>query len=196
MTMLSAVRSRQLDRDCEALHAALSPLREPAKGFLVATVGLPGSGKSHFARALARRVEVVHLESDRLRRVLFPTPRHGYKESARLFRAIHTVAETYLRDSRVVILDSTNLREEHRQQLVAIGERCGCPLLLVELTAPEGLIVQRLKRRSPYPDQAGIEVYVRMRAEAQPIQAPHRSVDTSRSISEVVRQIAGEIENL
>lgn len=187
----------QIQRDCAILEATLIPLPfARQRALLIALVGLPASGKTFLARALSARQPLVHLESDRLRAVLFRKPTHRYKESRRLFRAIHALAASYLSQGHVVVLDATNLREEHRQDLVDIGQNCAARVLLVEVTAPEGLIVQRLKGREHHPGQAGVEVYTRMRAEAEPIRLEHRSVDTSRDISEAINLIAGEIEEL
>ncbi|MPZ22924.1 MAG: AAA family ATPase [Dehalococcoidia bacterium] len=188
---------RGIERDCITLEAAIGDLpRRAARPFLLATVGLPGSGKSHFARGLCERLPCVLLESDALRRCLFARPRHGYKESGRLFTAIHALIERYLSDGYGVLLDSTNLREEHRQILKQIADDCGCPLLLVEVRAPEGLVIQRLRGREGLSGEAGIEVYMRMRGDAEPISLWHRSVDTSWDTTAAIEEIAREIEGL
>ena len=82
--------------DVAALHNALaaefsqvSPA--PTGGALVALCGLPGTGKSHFAAALARRLPCLVLSSDRLRKILVPQPRYTRGEHARVFRAAHAL---------------------------------------------------------------------------------------------------------
>ena len=188
-----SVNRRQ--RDLDRLTAGVRlPASKPTTPALIATVGLPGSGKSHFARALAARLPLVVLESDALRNVLFRKPRHGYKESRRLFAAIHALADRLLRDGYLVLLDATNLREEHRRDLKALAESSGSRFILVELTAPEGVILQRLKGRELRPEQAGIEVYLSMKDEAEPILLEHRSVDTSWDITSAIEEIAGDIQ--
>ncbi|MEX2237775.1 MAG: ATP-binding protein [Dehalococcoidia bacterium] len=188
---------RVKDEDLEKLARAITtPQVRTQRPALVATVGLPGSGKSHFAHLLAQRLPLVVLESDALRSILFRKPLHSYKENRRLFRALHALAERLLAEGHTVLLDATNLREEHRLDLKHIADRLSCPLILVELTAPEGLLIQRLKGRESRPAQAGVEVYVRMRAEAEPILLEHRCVDSSRDITSAIEEIAGEIERL
>jgi uncharacterized protein len=184
----------QLARDMTALRTAVAiPVDRLPRPVFVATVGLPGTGKSHFAGRLAAKVPLVHLESDRLRAVLFRNPTHGYKESRRLFRAIHALAEELIASGHSVLLDATNLREEHRADLKSIADRSRSRFFLVELRAPEGLVIQRLKGRELRQDQAGVEVYTKLRDEVQPIRLEHRSVDTSWDITTAVDELAGEL---
>jgi uncharacterized protein len=191
----AAILAARLQRDIETLRSVIRlPATKPVHPALIATVGLPATGKSHFARALAARLPLVVLESDALRSVLFRKPRHGYKESRRLFQAIHALAGRLLRDGYLVLLDATNLREEHRRDLKALAGSTGSRLILVELTAPEGVALQRLKGRELRPEQAGIETYLRMRDEAEPILLEHQSVDTSNDITSAIEEIAGEFE--
>jgi predicted kinase len=191
-----AARPTQLENDCGQLEAALGPLPAPrGRGALVATVGLPGSGKSYFARRLAGRLPAVLLESDVLRRSLFRNPGHGYKESRRLFRAIHALIDRYLEERRVVVLDATNLREQFRLDLKAIADRRHSPFFLVELEAPEEVIVDRLNGRGTLASEAGLDVYWRFKAEAEPIQLEHQSVASTEDITIAVERIAREIDD-
>jgi predicted kinase len=188
--------ANRLEHDVQQLTPAVDlPARKPRRPTLIATVGLPGSGKSYFARELAARLPLVHLESDALRAVLFRKPRHRYKESRRLFQAIHALAARLLTDGYLVLLDATNLKEDHRRDLKQLAASTGSRLILVELTAPEGVALQRLKGRELRPEQAGIEVYLRMREEAEPILLQHRSVDSAKDITSAIEAIAGEIES-
>jgi predicted kinase len=186
-----------MDRDMARLHESLLPLAAPQRnGLLVATVGLPGSGKSHIARLLTQRLPLIHMESDALRRTLFRKPAHGYKESRRLFGAINGLIERYLAENRWVLLDATNLREEHRRELKRIADGSASPLVLVETTAPEELILDRLRDRPRGRGEAGVAVYRKLRTEAEPIQLPYHRVETSKDISNAVDEIAGVIERL
>ena len=65
----------QLSQDLAKLRESLGPLPEavPNPGFVVVS-GLPGTGKTFFCRKLAERQPFCILESDAIRKVLFPSP--------------------------------------------------------------------------------------------------------------------------
>jgi hypothetical protein len=118
-----------------------------AKPTLVAVSGLPGTGKSYFSTKLAERLPFVILESDALRKILFPRPTYSAEESAWLFRVVHRLIERLLRRGIPVILDATNLSERHREYLYSIAEHLNVKLILVRVEAPPGLVAGRLHQR-------------------------------------------------
>ena len=168
------------------------------KPFLVVLTGLPGTGKSHFAKKLRNRLPLVVLESDRLRKVLVPNPKYTARESARLFAACHLLIEEFLSQGRQVLFDATNLTEKFRQPLYLISRRTGAPLLIVRCTAPSEVVRRRLAERgagahpSDYSD-AGWLIYSRMHSHEEAIQHRYLGVDSSQDISgpleEVVRLV-------
>ena len=187
--------------DVERLKAAL-PYLPPrvARPVLVVVSGPPGSGKSHFSRRLGERVPLLVLESDVLRKTLFPAPTHGPEESAALFDACYALIEDLLRDRVPVLLDATNLLEQPRERLHDIAERGRAKLLLVSVTAPTDVVRRRLADRSRGADSddrstADWQVYQRMLATAEPIRREHFLVDTSRDIMPALARVAREIDH-
>lgn len=174
---------------------------EPAPGdkpSMIVLSGLPGTGKSHFAKELGKRLPLLVLESDRLRKVLAPNPKYTRGESARLFAACHLLIEEYLLQGRLVLLDATNLTEGFRQPLYEIADRVSVPVFLARLTASREIVRRRLSDRgagmhpSDYSD-AGWRIYSRMYPHEEAIARPHLNVDSSGDISaaldEVVRLV-------
>ena len=138
----------QLDSDVQRLMESLGQLPEPLvePAFIVVS-GLPGTGKSHFSSKLAERLSFIILESDALRKVLFPSPSYGLSESSHLFRAIHLLIERLLKRGVPLILDATNLSERYRERLYSIAYRLDVKLILVRVEAPPGVVQERLKAR-------------------------------------------------
>ena len=104
------MNASRLADDVSVLRQGLARLPEPVTdpAFVVVS-GLPGTGKSHFCRKLAERIDLVILESDSMRKQLFPSPTYGKEESTQLFRACHGLVEELLRKGISVALDATNL---------------------------------------------------------------------------------------
>ena len=197
------MENSRLASDVERLAGSLKAIPEPAaRPAMVAVSGLPGTGKSYFSARLARQADFVILESDALRKVLFPSPDYSAEENARLFRAIHDLARRLLGGGVSVILDATTLQEKHRQQLHGIAEMTGARLVLVEVKAPPDVVHSRLEERRSLSNggeaksDADWEVYVRMSPTVEKIQGRHYSVDTSQDTEPVIRMILKETQNL
>ena len=179
-----------VDRLTESLRKLPELVAEPT---FIAVSGLPGTGKSYFCAKLAERLSSLILESDALRRVLFPSPSYSQPESARLFRAIHLLIEHLLKKGASIILDATNLSERYREHLYSIADRLDVKLILVRVEAPPELVRERLEARqgkSEAKSDADWTVYQRMKPTAEKINRNHYVVDTSRDITPVLDKIA------
>jgi len=175
----------------ESLGQLPEPVVEPA---FVVVSGLPGTGKSHFSSKLAERLPFVILESDALRKVLFPSPSYSLSESFRLFRAIHLLIGRLLQRGIPLILDATNLSERYRERLYSIADRLDVKLILVRVKAPPELVHERLTDRREEKDvgsksDASWEVYQSMKPTVQKIRRNHYVLDTSQDITPVLDKI-------
>lgn len=185
----------QLIEDVKKLKQALNDLPEPmVKPFFIVVSGLPGTGKSYFCRKLVERLPSIILESDALRKVLFPSPSYSHEESSYLFQACHYLIEELLQRGVPLILDATNLEERHRERLYHIAEKVGARLILVQVEAPPEVVRQRLDERVEGikledASEADWNVYQRMKHNAQRIARNHFVVDTSRDITPVINKI-------
>ncbi len=194
---LRAIRRRDADR----LEASLGPLPSGAAApGLVVLVGLPGSGKSHFARLLAAKYPAVILDSDALRRVLFPAPEHSQKEHARLFPAIHVLIDRLLERGVPVIVDATNLKQSSRSPYEEIANRRGVRIATVRVWAPARVVRSRLKTRGATPNPADrstatIEVYEAMRKDVERIRRAHVSVDTSGDLRPALDKVLALLQS-
>jgi predicted kinase len=154
------------------------------QAWLVVTAGLPGTGKSTFARKLAKATGAVVLESDALRTALFSRPTHEKDESRLLFEALYAAAEQLLADGSSVIVDATNLRERDRERAYAVAASAPAELLVLHFRAPEAVIAERMTRRGNGGDPddrstAGLAVYTRMAETEEPVRREHWEIDTS-----------------
>lgn len=189
----------QIVSDIEKLAGSLGELPElVAKPVLVVVSGLPGTGKSYFCRRLAERLPSVTLESDALRRVLFPWPSYSLPESARLFKTIRFLIEKLLKKGVSLILDATNLSERYREYFYSIAGRLEVKLILVRVEAPPSVVKERLRARHKNLEEksdADWEVYRKMKHSVEKISRKHYAVDTSRDIAPVLDKIMREVKN-
>lgn len=188
----------QLISDVQRLAESLGELPEPVvEPAFVAVSGLPGTGKSYFSGKLAERLPFVILESDALRKALFPSLTYSPQESSRLFRTCHQLIEKLLKRGVPVILDATNLSERYREHLYSIAEHLDARLILVRVESPPEVVHERLKARTENSDgssDADWEVYKKMKSRVQKINRNHYAVDTSMDITPALDKIVREIK--
>ena len=184
--------------DCERLLKSLGQLPEPeAKPSFIVISGLPGTGKSYLSARLAEKLPAKILESDALRKSLFPQPTYSPSESSHLFRVIHLLIRKLLESGVPLILDATNLSENYRERLYNIAGKLTAKLILVQVTAPPAVVYSRLKARTEGRNQesksdADWQVYQQMKNSAQKIRRNHFVVDTSRDIEPALDKITKE----
>lgn len=172
---------------------SLPPVSRPV---FIVIVGLPGTGKTFFVKRLTEHLPYIVLESDAIRKKLYPRPNYSPRESAALFRAIHYLIGELLQKGVSVILDATNLSEKNRRPLYRIAEGANARLILVRVEAPEAVVRQRLNARSQRPgsskSDADWAVYQRMKAEDERITRRHFTVNTARDMTAVIERIVRE----
>ena len=186
-------RRQDVDQILAHVRPGASHRKRPA---LAVLVGLPASGKSRVAGELRARTGAVVLESDTLRRLLFPRRTYSAEESQRLFAAIHEAAAELLAEGVSVVVDATNLAEAEREPLYEIAERQGARLVLVLVKAPDPLARRRLVRREltgVSRSEADLRIYERMRGRLEGLQRPHHVVDTSQEMEPTLAAIATEM---
>ena len=156
--------------------------------------GLPGSGKSTFARHIVSRHPFLVLESDRMRKILVARPQYSAEEHGRVFDSCHQLIDEFLAQGYPVMLDATNLGQRNRSPVLDIARKRNVPLAIVVVTAPDGLIRQRLTQREAGGhtgtwSDAGVAVYARMAPAWEPVRLDHFEVDTSQDTGPVLQKV-------
>ncbi|MGB5133877.1 MAG: AAA family ATPase [Prochlorococcaceae cyanobacterium] len=168
------------DRSSDGPVAAYLALAEatitPAPQALLICHGLSGSGKSHHSRPLTAELGAIRLRSDVERKRLFGLwgiPARASRQgdpyardvSEELFgERLPALAAAALAAGFTVIVDACFLRRCDRAAMAAVAARAGVPLLILEFSAPEALLRERIEqrqRRGHDPSDADLEVLQR-----------------------------------
>lgn len=169
--------------------------------------GLPAAGKSTLAAALAGVLGIRVLQSDTIRKHLFgltpqqtvdlPYGRGIYtrRAGALTYGKLLLAAQAELRRGRSVILDATFSRRRDRREAVRLARSMDAGHILVECTAPAGVIKKRLAARqhqSPVSD-ARRHHFNAFQSRFEPLQ-PEDSrslvrIDTQKPVAENMQRV-------
>lgn len=131
----------------------------PGPAFAVWITGLPASGKSTLARALAKELgrrgtRVCILESDALRKVLTPAPKYDEAERDLFYGAIVHFAGILTDHGVPVIIDATGNRRAYRNRARTripnlLEVYVECPLSVCLSRDPKGIYRRGIEGTAP-----------------------------------------------
>ncbi|MFE0699666.1 AAA family ATPase [Streptomyces sp. NPDC058872] len=191
---VSLIQARQGTPDADLtarrlITTALRHLRTSAVG-LTLVGGLPGSGKSTLSGALADRLGVTLLSSDRLRKELagIPADRSAaapYGEglytpewTATTYAALLKRASALLSRGESVVLDASWSNTAQREAARRVAERTSADLVALHCRVPDETTAARLQGRPSGPSDADLDVATVMAAK-EPPWAEAVAIDTS-----------------
>jgi predicted kinase len=136
---------------------------------LLLTTGLPGTGKTTFARALAERIGAAHLNTDILRAEMGLQGQYDQAAKSKVYQALEQRTAQLLAQGRTVVVDGTFYLRKLRQAYQALAEERGCPIHWFVLEAPEEAVKQRVSQKREY-SEADFEVYQKIKAQWEPFE--------------------------
>lgn len=160
---------------------------------LILMSGLPGTGKSTVAKKIQKKLpKSVILQSDSLRKELFPEPTYSAEESQMLFTTLQAVTRSLIKTEHIVIFDATNLKPAFYEWVHDV-ETAGFFVEIVEVVCPEKVALQRIKQRKNSLSDATVEVYKMLRDSAEPITRPHTTVNTTTNYNQALTKLAQKL---
>jgi predicted kinase len=158
--------------------------------------GLPGTGKSTLARAVAERLGAAVLDKDRVRGALFPGALTDYtaQQDELCMRAMLEAAAYLTERERVeyIFFDGrTFSRQAQIEDVLLAAARAGARWRVVHVKCVDAVAEERLARSDPsHPAQnRDAALYRRIKQQFEPITQAKLEVDTTSGTDEVLTMV-------
>lgn len=164
---------------------------------LVIMAGLPASGKTTLARALATELNGAVLDKDVIRPALFPSGDIEYSAAQDDFvmeLMLQTAGYLLEKDpNRIVFLDGrTFSRSYQRQRAIDFAKAINTPHVIIECTCSEATARVRLTRdllNANHPAKnRTTELWENVKASFEPVGEPKLVIDTDQPLEECLRR--------
>jgi len=155
--------------------------------------GLPGTGKSTLARAIADRLGAAVLDKDRVRGALFPGALTDYtaQQDELCMRAMLEAAAylTELKRVEYIFFDGRTFSQRGQIEVVLLAAaRAGARWRIVHVTCADAVAEERLARSDPsHPAKnRDAALYRRIKQQFEPITQANLEVDTTSGTDAVL----------
>ncbi len=166
---------------------------------IVVMAGLPGTGKSTVARALAAETGGVVLNKDSLRAELFPEAFVEYSTGQDDFvqELMQRTAEYLLErhPKLIVFFDGRTFSKSYQiGRVIETAERLGTPWRIIECVCAEKVARRRIEGAREHPAKnRTFELYLRIRDQFEAIGYPKLVVDTGGEMEECLKMARGHL---
>lgn len=147
------------------------------QAMLVVVLGLPGTGKTTFAQALALALGARHFNTDIIRDELGMRGEYSAADKQRVYQKMESQAVRALMENLPVVVDGTFYLPPLRQSYQQIGRRHRIPVFWILVQAPEDLVKSRLSQKRDY-SEADYEVYLKIKTSWLPLEYQHLALES------------------
>ena len=150
--------------------------------------GLPGSGKTYFAKALADSIGGLHINSDIIRKDQHKHPAYAAADKATVYQTMFKKVRLALEMGKTVVVDATFSLQQYRLPYFNFAYKNSIPLKLMVIDADEHTIAKRLQKERPDSD-ADYEVFKKIKSEFEPLTREHLVLSSDKlTLEEMIRK--------
>ena len=147
-------------------------MRTQISPLLIIVTGLPGTGKTFFARALAEKIGARHFNTDIIRDALGLRGRYDETSKQQVYQEMEQQTASALKSGERVVVDGTFFKKKLRAAYQRLGGKFGTQVHWIVVEAPEEIVRQRVSQKREY-SEADFGVYLKIREAWEPLGAPH-----------------------
>ena len=136
---------------------------------LIMITGLPGSGKTTFAKALAESLNAVHLNTDIIRARMGKRGQYDEMDKSMIYAKMLKQTESYLHRGEDLVVDATFYKAALRKPYKRLAKKYKKQLYWIVVQAAESVIKERMQQKRQY-SEADFEVYKTIKDIYEPLE--------------------------
>lgn len=139
---------------------------------IIMIFGLPGSGKSYFARHLQKEIDAIYFNTDIIRRELNLNGVYNEESKQKVYDKLVEEVSGQLDKGFDVIVDGTFHKQRRRESFRGIARKKSIEIYFIEIKASERTIRKRIEKKRK-DSEADFEVYRNIKNEFDPFSESH-----------------------
>jgi predicted kinase len=160
---------------------------------LIVITGLPGTGKSTIAEALAKEIDAIILSTDKIRKMIFENPIYNEEDKRIVYNELFSQTSENLSKGKNVILDGTFYTKALRKRANEVGKLLAKNVYFVYCETPEEILKERINNRRDKYSDADYSVYLKMKKIFEEFEEKVIKIDTSQNLLDNVEIIKTKI---
>lgn len=117
------------------------PLEKPSVQMILCPVGLVGAGKSTVIKPIAKKLSLVRISTDEIRKLL---KENGYNYT-RVREIAFMIISDYLSEGYSIVIDADCVDREARRGIAQLVEKYRLKTVWIHINPPEDFIIDKLK---------------------------------------------------
>lgn len=155
-------------------------------------MGLPGTGKTYFAKALAERIGADHFNTDSVRAEEGRMGEYDEESKEKVYQGLLTRMVHSIQNGKDVVVDATFIKKALRDRFILAAEQEGADLRLIRMVADQEVVRKRIQKGRP-DSEADMKVYHELAEALEPIEREHQVLDSGKTeLEEMLQKIIKE----
>lgn len=146
---------------------------------LICICGLPGSGKTYFAKHLAQHLGLKSFNTDALRDEIKQLGQYDENSRLAVYNEMAKRAKPLLLKQESLIIDGSFNNNQQRDIIFNLAAECDTKTAFIRCFADEQTSLERVSQKREY-TEADTRVYYLLKELWEELELPHLSLDSSR----------------